>query len=111
MLALGEPDDDFDVGMVQGVAELPTQPAAELLPASHLAKYRTQLAAIGLTPEEFLRTYSQVIRVRPTRFLPWHGRTVPASERGIVPLDRRIAAAVRRVAAGTRGALPLSAAV
>ena len=103
MLALGEPDDDFDVGMIEGIAELPSDPAAELLPASHLAKYRTQMAAIGLTPEEFLRTYSQVIRIRPTRFLPWHGRTVPVFARQPTePIDRRIAAAVRRVAAGTR---------
>jgi len=99
MLALGEPEDDFDVGMIQGVAELPVEPAAELLPASHLAKYRAQMAAIGLTPEEFLGTYSQVIRIRPTKFLPWHGRTEPAAERAAEPLDRRIAAAVRRVAA------------
>ena len=99
MLALGEPEDDFDVGMIQGVAELPLEPAAAILPASHLAKYRSQMAAIGLTPAEFLRTYSQVIRIRPIRFLPWHGRTTPASVRGIVPLDRRIAAAIKRVAA------------
>jgi PPOX class probable F420-dependent enzyme len=109
MLALGEPEDDFDVGMIQGVAELPNEPAAELLPVSHLAKYRTQMAAIGLTPDEFLRTYSQVIRIRPTRFLPWHGRTTPASEREVMPLDRRIAAAVRRVAAGARPLTPLRA--
>jgi PPOX class probable F420-dependent enzyme len=99
MLALGEPDDDFDVGMIEGVAELPSETATELLPAAHLAKYRTQMAAIGLTPEEFLRTYSQVIRVRPTRFLPWHGRTEPASDVRRAPVDRRIAAAIRRVAA------------
>ena len=99
MLALGEADDDFDVGMIEGVAELPTETAAELLPAVHLAKYRTQMAAIGLTPDEFLRTYSQVIRVRPTRFLPWHGRTEPASDARRAPVDRRIAAAIRRVAA------------
>ena len=98
MLALGEPDDDFDVGMIEGVAELPSESATELLPAAHLAKYRTQMAAIGLTPEEFLRTYSQVIRIRPTRFLPWHGRTEPASDVRRAPVDRRIAAAVRRVA-------------
>ncbi|HET7031122.1 MAG TPA: hypothetical protein VFI34_11470, partial [Candidatus Limnocylindrales bacterium] len=102
MLALGEPEDDFDVGMIQGVAELPVEPAAELLPASHLATYRAQMAASGLTPDEFLATYSQVIRIRPTKFLPWHGRTEPASTRTAEPLDRRIAAAVRRVAAGTR---------
>lgn len=101
MLALGEPDDDFDVGMIEGIAELPREPAAELLPTGHLAKYRAQMAAIGLRPEEFLATYSQVIRIRPTKFLPWHGRTVPAGLRSVEPLDRRIAAAVRRVAAST----------
>jgi hypothetical protein len=60
------------------------------------------MAAIGLTTEEFLRTYSQVIRIRPTRFLPWHGRSTPASLTGSLPLDRRIAAAIRRVATGGR---------
>jgi PPOX class probable F420-dependent enzyme len=109
MLALGEPDDDFDVGMIQGTAELLDEPAAAVLPAAHLAKYRTQMAAIGLTPEEFLRTYSQVIRIRPTRFLPWHGRTEPASLRNAVPLDRRLAAAVRRVAAGSQFGRPVAA--
>ncbi len=109
MLALGEPDDDFDVGMIQGLAELPAEPASELLPAAHLAKYRSQMAAIGLTADEFLRTYSQVIRIRPTRFLPWHGRTTPASLRAVEPLDRRIATAVRRVAAGTRPPRPVLA--
>jgi PPOX class probable F420-dependent enzyme len=100
MLALGEPDDDFDVGMIQGEAELLEAPAAAVLPAAHLAKYRAQMAAIGLTQDEFLRTYSQVIRVRPTRFLPWHGRTQPVTAGDGMPLDRRLAAAVRRVAAG-----------
>ena len=100
MLALGEPDDDFDVGMVEGEAELLDEPAADVLPAGHLAKYRDQMAAIGLTRDEFLATYSQVIRIRPTRFLPWHGRTTPASATAATPVDRRIAAAIRRVAAG-----------
>ena len=103
MLALGEPDDDFDVGMIEGVAELLDEPAGAVLPAAHLAKYRDQMAAIGLTSDEFLATYSQVIRIRPTRFLPWHGRTTPASASATpataVPVDRRIAAAIRRVSA------------
>ena len=100
MLALGEPEDDFDVGMLQGIAELPSEPAADLLPASHFTKYRDQLAAIGLGRHEFLATYSQVIRIRPTRFLPWHGRTTPRSaEDGLPAGDRRLAAAIRRVAA------------
>ena len=104
MLALGEPDDDFDVGMLEGFAELVEAPAAAALPPDHLAKYRSQMAAIGLTSEEFLATYSQVIRIRPTRFLPWHGRTAPVSLTGTIPLDRRMAAAIRRVAAGLAGA-------
>ncbi len=99
MLALGEPEDDFDVGMIEGVAELPPGPAADVLPATHLAKYRDRMAAIGLGPAEFLATYSQAIRIRPIRFLPWHGRTAPrGADRGGPP-DRRLAAAIRRVAA------------
>jgi PPOX class probable F420-dependent enzyme len=103
MLALGEPDDDFDVGMVQGTAELLDSPAAAVLPPGYLAKYRTQMAAIGLTRDEFLQTYSQVIRIRPIRFLPWHGRTIPTSPDRRIALDRRIAAAVRRVSVGVSG--------
>jgi len=98
MLALGEPDDDFDVGMIEGVAELLNEPAATVLTASHLAKYRAQMRAIGLSADEFLTTYSQVIRVRPTRFLPWHGRSVPMSLSAVDPIDPRLSAAVRRVA-------------
>jgi PPOX class probable F420-dependent enzyme len=101
MLALGEPDEDFDVGMIQGVAELCHEPASELVPSSHFAKYRRQMAAIGLSRDEFLATYSQVIRIRPTRFLPWHGRTPPASATNAMPVDRRIREAIRRIAAST----------
>ena len=98
MLALGEPEDDFDVGLLEGRAELLDRPARDVLPRSHLAKYRDQLAGIGLSRDEFLETYSQVIRVAPTRFLPWHGRTEPGTDRAAPPLDRRLAAAIRRVA-------------
>jgi len=99
MLAIGRPDEDFDVGLLEGRAELLDMPSSELLPASHLAKYRASMAAIGLTPEEFLATYTQVIRIVPTRYLPWHGRTQPKSARRDVPtIARRLAAAIRRVA-------------
>ncbi|HEX5015852.1 MAG TPA: pyridoxamine 5'-phosphate oxidase family protein [Candidatus Limnocylindrales bacterium] len=100
MLALGQPDQDFDVGLLEGKAELLDVAAADVLPRSHLEKYRAPMAAIGLTPEEFLATYTQVIRIVPTRYLPWHGRTTPASARGELPsIDQRLAAAIRRVAA------------
>jgi PPOX class probable F420-dependent enzyme len=100
MLALGKPDEDFDVGLLEGRAELLDVPAADVLPASHLTKYRAAMSAIGLTPDEFLATYTQVIRVVPTRYLPWHGRTEPASARPLAAtIDQRLAAAIRRVAA------------
>jgi PPOX class probable F420-dependent enzyme len=105
MLALGEPDQDFDVGLLEGVAEILDAPAADVLPVDHLRKYREQMAEIGLSQEEFLTTYSLVIRVRPTRFLPWHGRTSPSSaEAGWVRPDRRLQAAIRRVARSVAGA-------
>jgi PPOX class probable F420-dependent enzyme len=81
MLALGDAEDDFDVGLLEGCAELLDQPTVEILPASHLAKYTTQLAAIGLTPEAYAATYSQAIRIVPSGFLRWHGRTTPRSAR------------------------------
>jgi PPOX class probable F420-dependent enzyme len=80
-LALGEPDDDFDVGMFEGRATIPDRTTAEMLPAGHLEKYRRQMADIGLDADEYLATYSQPVIIEPTRYLPWHGRTVPASAR------------------------------
>ncbi|HEX5149005.1 MAG TPA: pyridoxamine 5'-phosphate oxidase family protein [Candidatus Limnocylindrales bacterium] len=81
MLALGDAEDDFDVGMFEGRAELLDQPTNKVLPAAHLAKYASQLAAIGLTAEEYAATYSQVVRIVPDRLLGWHGRETPRSAR------------------------------
>ena len=81
MLAIGEPDEDFDVGLVEAEAVVPAATTRELLPDGHLAKYRQRMRAIGLDDEAYLDTYSQPILITPTRFLPWHGRTTPASAR------------------------------
>jgi PPOX class probable F420-dependent enzyme len=43
MLALGEPDADFDVGLLEASAELPGAPTSELLPAGHLDKHAAQM--------------------------------------------------------------------
>ena len=85
MLALGEADEDFDVGLVEARAEVLDGTPAEL-PEAHLRKYGSRMAAIGLTADDFLATYSQVLRIVPTRFLPWHGRTTPASIRRLLPI-------------------------
>ncbi len=109
MLALGEPDEDFDVGLVEAVAELPTATTRELLPPGHLEKYRDRMAAIGLDVDEYLDTYSQPILIRPTRFLPWHGRTEPRSafatgESLLERVRRRLHDAVRVTGPAVHGA-------
>jgi PPOX class probable F420-dependent enzyme len=104
MLALGEAEDDFDVGMLEGRAELLDEPSAVVLPAGHLEKYRRQMAAIGLSRDEFLATYSQVVRIVPTRFLPWHGRTIATA-----PPPSWWSRLVRRFA-GLRSPQPIGAA-
>lgn len=75
MLALGHAEEDFDVALIEGIAELPDDPVDGFLPESHWRKYAADLASIGLSREEYVATYSQAVRIRPTRFLGWHGRT------------------------------------
>jgi PPOX class probable F420-dependent enzyme len=77
MLALGNEEDDFDVGLIEARAELPDVPADTFMPDSHWTKYARDLAGIGLGRREYVATYSQPVLIRPTRFLPWHGRTEP----------------------------------
>ncbi len=84
MLGVGDPDGDFDVGLVEARAELTSLTTAALLEAGLREKYAARLEALGLGAAEFAATYSQVIRVTPSRCLPWHGRTIPDSARAAV---------------------------
>ncbi len=79
-IALGEPEDDFDVQLVSARAEL-IERTDDAPPPELLAKYGVEMDRIGLTPEEYAATYSQAIRIVPTRFLPWRGRTWLAGRR------------------------------
>jgi PPOX class probable F420-dependent enzyme len=81
MLALGDPDEDFDVGLVDAVAALPQTRTRELLPAGHFEKYAAQMTQIGLSRDAYCETYSQPILIEPIRFLPWQGRTTPRTRR------------------------------
>lgn len=72
MLAVGVPDGDMDVELIEGRAEVMTEPAADMAPG-RLDKYAGLMARVGLTVEQFVQTYSQVVRIRPTRFLGWGG--------------------------------------
>ena len=75
MLAIGDPAADFDVQLIDGEAHLLDRPAIEVLDQRLVAKYGPWMADVSLSPAEFAATYSQVIRVTPTRYLPWRGRT------------------------------------
>ncbi len=81
MLGVGDPEDDFDVGLLEGRAELLSRPTSEVLPPAHLAKYADRLEAIGLSEAEYAETYSLAIRIVPDHYLGWHGRTTPRSAR------------------------------
>ena len=78
MLAIGQPEDDFDVQLIEGDARLLPVATPSVLPAlaaQLMAKYAAWMASIGLTLAEFAETYRSVIRIEPTRFLGWRGRT------------------------------------
>lgn len=79
MLALGDADDDFDVGLLEAIAQVEIPPGGADLPAAFVDKYGDRIAALGLTPLEFARTYTTTIRLTPARALGWHGRTRPRS--------------------------------
>ena len=72
MVALGHPESDFAVGLIEAEAALMAGPAE--VPDAFFAKYAAQLADGGLDRASFRATYTQAIRIVPTRFLSWRGR-------------------------------------
>ena len=77
MLALGDAEDDFDVGLLEARAAVEDDETD--LPAAFIAKYGERIVALGSTPAEFAATYSATIRLTPARALGWHGRSRPRS--------------------------------
>jgi len=72
MVALGHPEDDFDVGLIEAEA-IVCRDLVEV-PAGFLAKYADRLAEGRLDMDSFRAVYSQAIRIVPRRYLGWHGR-------------------------------------
>lgn len=103
MVALGDADDDFDVGMLEGTAEAVPGTTPPGLPAGFVAKYADRITDLGLTPAQFAAIYSQVIRIRPRHALGWHGRSVRAS---VIDAARRVTAAGRASRDEPRAARP-----
>ncbi len=62
---------DRDVIVFIGTAAIDTSvPPAHKVPA-YFKKYRTGIAGLGMTPEQFSREYSVAIRVTPTTLRGW----------------------------------------
>ena len=71
MVAVGHPDEDFAVGLIEAVAEL----VDTAVPDAFFGKYAADLAEASLDPHRYRAIYTQAVRVIPTRFLPWRGRS------------------------------------
>jgi len=109
MVALGDPEDDFSVGLIE--AEAVCEDGAAAVPDAFFAKYRDELGPGRLDQSTFRSLYTQAIRIVPTRFLAWHGRgraheapaVTPAHEPPGAPAavtpSRRAPLAVRAAAA------------
>jgi PPOX class probable F420-dependent enzyme len=68
-LALDDSKTGHDVIVFEGEAELLDGPASAVVPPAYAEKYATLLAEMKWPPQAMISEYSQVIRVRPIRFL------------------------------------------
>jgi PPOX class probable F420-dependent enzyme len=108
MVAVGDPEDDFSVGLIE--AEATCVDGEAVVPDAFFAKYADELAPGRLDPATFRSLYTQSIRIVPTRFLAWRGRGEHAAP--IVTqkpclaagLAVRVAAGLDRLSARLRGA-------
>lgn len=69
VLALDNTDNGGDVIVVEGTAELITDPAVNATVAAYSEKYASELKSMGMTAEAMAKDYSQGIRITPTRFI------------------------------------------
>ena len=96
-LAVGDPQADFDVQLVEGSAHAVPAATSTVMPAGMKRAYDSWLAGAGLDWDRYCAVYRQPIVVRPTRFLPWRGlshRPAPVSPPPTVRARRDDAAAV-----------------
>lgn len=69
MLALEAKDGGDDIVLFEGKAELLPQSSAQVAPPAYEQKYAESIKGLGLTPEQMAASYSQPIRITPTKFL------------------------------------------
>ncbi len=69
LLALDNTDDGEDVITIEGTADLLDEPEITAELPAYTTKYAQELRDLGYTPQSMAATYSQAIRVTPTRFV------------------------------------------
>src|SRR5687768_10580561 len=74
MLAIGQPNETFDVELVEGTAAVLPDPTARVVRPSMFEKYAHLMTRAALDRDTFVTTYSQPVRITPTRFLGYGGR-------------------------------------
>lgn len=70
-LAIGSPYGDLDVALLEGHASLADVPQPDTRHRLGLERYRDSMDRLGVSIDQFLSTYSQPIRIVPTRVLDW----------------------------------------
>ncbi|HSL75977.1 MAG TPA: pyridoxamine 5'-phosphate oxidase family protein [Candidatus Limnocylindrales bacterium] len=76
-VAIGQPDERFDVELVEGIGQLEPARADVAASDAFAAKYRRLAATAGVTIDQFASIYSQAIRIHPLRWLGWGGTPSP----------------------------------
>lgn len=123
MLAVGQPAEEWDVELVEGTATVLDSPTSAVVAPTLFEKYAALMARAALDRETFVTTYSQPVRIRPTRFLGYGGKgwTDPALTpdgdddvsghlslpRALTDAQRDLVAEIRRVAKRVRRGAPV----
>jgi|SRR5579875_337806 PPOX class probable F420-dependent enzyme len=71
MLALDTAEQGDDIVRIEGRAELVDDPDLKATLPAFARKYAARLQAMGWTAEQMAASYSQAIRITPTRFSNW----------------------------------------
>jgi PPOX class probable F420-dependent enzyme len=74
MLAVGQPNEAFEVELVEGTATVLPDPTVVVITPTMFEKYADLMARAALDRQTFLATYSQPVRITPTRFLGYGGK-------------------------------------
>ena len=74
MIGIGEPDEEWDVELVEGTATALSEPTAQVVSPALFDKYAVAMQRAGLDRDTYVRVYSQPVRIQPTRFVGYGGR-------------------------------------